>query len=159
METEYLQAAVDFWVYIVIAVIGWIFQLYKKAQEKAQQADGGQFLDDKKRDVTSIPTSDLDEVLRKFSVETKQVTKPDRVRPDVKKETPKHETMVSSMKELKEKYSHSITLTNEDRNPENRFGGYEITEEKKNVFAEMLGDSDSLKKAFVLSEIINRKEY
>ena len=33
---EYLQAGVDIWVYIAIAVIGWIFQLYKKAQEKAR---------------------------------------------------------------------------------------------------------------------------
>lgn len=159
METEYLQAAVDFWVYIVIAVIGWIFQLYKKAQEKAQNAEGGQFLDDKKREATSIPASGFDEVLRRFSGETKQELRPERVRPDVRKETPKHEPMVNSLKELKEKYGHSIIMTDKDRDPDKRFDDYEIKEDKKNIFADMLDDSDNFKKAFVLSEIMQRKEY
>ncbi len=159
MEMDYLQAGIDFWVYIVIAVIGWIFQLYKKYQEKAQKEEGGQFLDDRKRDVTAVPTNDFDEVLRKFSGELKRESRPNVVRQDVKKETPKHEPMVNSLKELKEKYGSSVVMTDKDRDPDRRFDDYEIKKEKRNIFADMLDDSESFKKAFVLSEIIKRKQY
>lgn len=159
MEMEYLQAGVDFWVYIVIAVIGWIFQLYKKYQEKAKNEEGGQFLDDRKRDVTAVPTNDFDEVLRRFSGELKREVRSEPVKKQVVSEAPKNEPMVNSLKELKEKYGHSVVMTDKDRDPDRRFDEYELKEEKKNMFADLLDDPENFKKAFVLSEIMNRKQY
>ena len=58
--------------------------------------------------------------------------------------------MVNSLKELKEKYGHSTVMTDKDRDPDKRFDYYEIKEEKKNLFADMLDDSENFKNAFVL---------
>ena len=159
MEMEYLQAGVDFWVYIAIAVIGWIFQLYKKYQEKAQNEQGGQFLDDQKPPVSSRPNNDFDEVLKRFSGELKQDLRTEPVKKKVTKEVPKKETMVNSLAELKSKYGNSTIMTDADRDPDKRFDDYEIKEEKKNIYANLLDDSDNFKKAFVLAEIMKRKEY
>lgn len=155
MEIEYLIAGIDFWVYVVIVVVGWIFQLYKKQKDKEKKYEGN-FLDDEPPK-TAVPIDkDFDVILKKFSNELKRDMRNDM---QVKEVVTKKEPMVNSLAELKSKYGNSTIMTDADRDPDKRFDDYELQEKNKNVFADMLDDSENFKKAFILSEILKRKEY
>ena len=154
MENEYLaDGSLNIIFYIVIAVAGWIWKLYKKNQEKEKENEQGNFYEEPKENASSTPSRSFDEVINDFAgqlkTELRSSPKPEPVA--------KQATMVNSLDELQEKYGASTIV--KEKKTTNRFDEYKIEKKKKNTFADLLDDTENFKKAFVLSQILERKEY
>lgn len=157
METEYLTAdSYSILIYIAIAVIGWIWKLYKKNSEKVEGEQGGNFFDDDQP--TQQPTystgKSFEDILETFSQNLKQELRT----PEVKPAMVDTSNMVNSLDEFKQKYG-AKAIVKKKETPKKRFEEYRITKEGKNNFADLLDDTDNFKNAFVLSQILERKEY
>ena len=153
MENEYLaDGGLNIIFYIAIAVAGWIWKLYKKNQEKEKENEQGNFYEEPKEETYQSPSRSFEDVLENFAGQLKTELRTTS-QPNVGIE---EEPMVNSLSELQEKYGADKIVKEKKTN---RFEEYKIEEEKKNIFADLLDDKENFTKAFVLSQILERKEY
>ena len=157
METEYLTAdSYSILIYIAIAVIGWIWKIYKKNSEKVEGEQGGNFFDDEQP--THRPTystgKNFDDILESFSQNLKKELRTPEVQPAMVDTS----NMVNSLEEFTQKYGAKAIVKKKEA-PKKRFDEYKLKEEGKNTFADLLDDTENFQKAFVLSQILERKEY
>lgn len=152
MEMEYLAGEGTFWVYIILAIGGWLFQLYKKNQKKAEGEGTKQFYGEDREIASSSSTDNFDQVVKDFAKRLRL-----DVEEEVIEETIPQESMVNSLDELQEKYGAETIV--EEPKVKRRFSHYALDEEENNPFGEKLHNKKDLKEAFVLSEILRRPEY
>lgn len=149
MEQQYLaDGGVSIVIYIAIAAAGWIWKLYKKQQDKDKENQKKTFYDEQSDSVyeEEYSSQSFNDVLENFSNSLKdELQQPVAVEP---------EPMVNSLEELQNKYG-AETIVEEKKS--NRFEDYKIEEEKKNTFGDLLDDTENFKKAFILSQILEKK--